>query len=223
MLISSSVPCIWKLLGEKWRLPALTGNIFQPVEVFFWELAHIQAHSGLIAVSQAFKRIWYSSTIVSVLKTLFVFFCFCSSREKGYLMSLLLGEKREVLKNDDGPAREGWCSYFGLVSQTITNFGSDDILILSPWVCETTPSVCFPLIRVIATNIIATVPHDKLLHANVWGWRAVWWAEVSNCTDVTEQQCCILITIRRPLAYLIWLCSHVVNQCIRFLIFLLHL
>lgn len=75
-LISSSVPCIWKLLGGKWRLPALTGNIFQPVEVFFWELAHIQAHSGLIAVSQEFKRIWYASAIVSALKTLFFFVFF---------------------------------------------------------------------------------------------------------------------------------------------------
>lgn len=71
----------------------------------------------------------------------------------------------------------------------------------APWVCETTPSVCFLLIRVIATNIIATVPHDKLLHANVWGRRAAWWAEVCNRTDVTERQFGILITIRRLLAF----------------------
>lgn len=51
-LISSSVSCIWKLLHEKWLLPALTGNIFQPVEGFFWELAHIQDHSGFTAVLQ---------------------------------------------------------------------------------------------------------------------------------------------------------------------------
>lgn len=69
----------------------------------------------------------------------------------------------------------------------------------APWVCEATPSVCFLLIRVIATNIIATVPHDKLLRANVWGQRTVWWAEVCDCTDVTERQFGILITIRRLL------------------------
>lgn len=51
-LILSSVSCIWKLLLEKWLLPALTGNIFQPVEAFFWELAHIQEHSGFTAVFQ---------------------------------------------------------------------------------------------------------------------------------------------------------------------------
>lgn len=49
-LFSSSVSCIWKLLHEKWLLPALAGNIFQPVEAFFWELAHIQEHSGFTAV-----------------------------------------------------------------------------------------------------------------------------------------------------------------------------
>lgn len=51
-LISSSESCIWKLLHEKWLLPALNGNIFQPVEGFFWELAHIQDHSGFTAVLQ---------------------------------------------------------------------------------------------------------------------------------------------------------------------------
>lgn len=44
-------------------------------------------------------------------------------------------------------------SFFRWRSQTITNSGSDDILILSLCICETTPSVCLPLIRVIATNI----------------------------------------------------------------------
>lgn len=51
-LFSSTLSCIWKLLHEKWLLPALTGNIFQPVEAFFWELAHIQERSGFTAVSQ---------------------------------------------------------------------------------------------------------------------------------------------------------------------------
>lgn len=87
----------------------------------------------------------------------------------------------------------GWFLRLSLILAVMTFWFS------APWVCETTPSVCFPLIRVIATNIIATVPHDKLLHANVRGRRTVWWAEVSNCTDVTERQFCILITIRRLL------------------------
>ena len=60
----------------------------------------------------------------------------------------------------------GEAEYF--LPQAITNVGSDDILILSLRVCETVPSVCFPLIRVIATNITATVSHDKLLQAYVW-------------------------------------------------------
>lgn len=51
-LILSSMSCIWKLLHEKWLLPALAGNIFQPVKGFFWELAHIQEHSGFTAVLQ---------------------------------------------------------------------------------------------------------------------------------------------------------------------------
>lgn len=58
------------------------------------------------------------------------------------------------------------CFFFeGVYSlpQAITNVASDAILILSLWVCETAPSVCFPLISVIATNIKATVSHDKLL------------------------------------------------------------
>lgn len=47
---SHPLSCIWKLLREKWLLPAFAGNIFQPVEAFFGELARIQERSGLAAV-----------------------------------------------------------------------------------------------------------------------------------------------------------------------------
>lgn len=139
-----------------------------------------------------------------------------SSRKKGYLMSVSLVREERSFKNENS-AEKARCHFFFFLflktfSQTITNFGSDDILILSLWVCETTPSVCFPLIRVIATNITATVPHDKLLHANVWRLFRVWSAQVSSCPDVTEQQACILITIREPAIYLTWHCSHVINH-----------
>lgn len=115
-------------------------------------------------------------------------------------MSASVGTEKEVVKIK----AELWERVMLLVfflfvcvfSQTITNFGSDDILILSLWVCETTPSVCFPLIRVIAANITATVPHDKLLHANVWRLFGVWWTQLSNYADVSGQHCCILLTTR---------------------------
>lgn len=117
---------------------------------------------------QAFKcSIWCSSTIVSPLKTLLF-----HRAKKDYFVSVALERREKVWKMKAGCERLQLSRAFA--PQTITNSGSDDTLILSSWVCETTPSVCFPLIRVMAINIIATVPHDKLLHANVrkglWVW-----------------------------------------------------
>lgn len=105
----------------------------------------LRLHSCLTA----FKcSIWYTSTIVSPLNTLFF-----SSGKKGHLMSVPLAEKKEALKMKTRLWERvvqflfffGWgvLGFLWLLSQTITNFGSDDILILSLWVCETTPSVCF--------------------------------------------------------------------------------
>lgn len=110
-----------------------------------------------------------------------------------------MGRKKKFWKMTTGSLRKGDAVILGWFLRLSLILAVMTFWFPAPWVCETTPSVCFPLIRVIATNIIATVPHDKLLHANVRGRRTVWWAEVSNCTDVTERQFCILITIRRLL------------------------
>lgn len=79
----------------------------------------------------AFKRICYARTIVAPLKTLVLFFFVFHQGKKAFYCHFHMGRKK-VLKNDNRLVEEGWCSYFGLVSQTITNSGSDDILILSP-------------------------------------------------------------------------------------------
>lgn len=81
----------------------------------------------------AFKRICYARTIVPPLKTLVLsFFLRFPSREKAFTVTSTWRGKKANVKNDNRLVEEGWCSYFGLVSQTITNSGSDDILILSP-------------------------------------------------------------------------------------------
>lgn len=108
---------------------------------------------------QAFKRsIWHSSTIVSPQKTLLFHLA-----KKDYFASVARRDKVWKMK----AGRKRLQLFRAFAPQTITNSGSDDTLILSSWVCETAPSVCFPLIRVMAINIIATVPHDKLLHAKM--------------------------------------------------------
>ena len=70
--VSSSAFCIWKLLREKWLLPAWAGNIFQAVEASL--LLGAGPHPGTLWLHScltAFKRsIWCPSTIVSPLKTL---------------------------------------------------------------------------------------------------------------------------------------------------------
>lgn len=80
-LLSPFRPSHWRRHFPKSRLASgsksmksgfflMAGNIFNWVEIFFWDLANLQERSAFAAVSQCLKSgIWYPSTIVSLLNT----------------------------------------------------------------------------------------------------------------------------------------------------------
>lgn len=181
-------------------------------EGFFWELAHIQEHSGFTAVLQHLNAAYGAQVPLFLHQRPRLFFFlpfFLESRKRGHLMSVsLVGKKNKFEKwKLDGEKEPLFFFFFPLSPPPpvllIANFGSDDNLILSLWVCETTPSVCFPLIRVIATNITATVPLDKLFYTKAKPFLGL----IVTCLQLPWWSRTILHLITISI-YLIWHCSH---------------
>lgn len=96
-LIPSFVSCIWKLLREKWRLPALAGNIFFFSDQWKRLLLGAGPHPGTLRLHScltAFKcGIWCPSTIVSPRTTLF-----SSRKKRPFNVSFIWREERKFEK-----------------------------------------------------------------------------------------------------------------------------